>query len=72
MTHVELLNAEKNKYIKEGKELLDAAADWLHRNCDEWDVVHEQQYVALVQQAAANLNKAIAINDVLIKLGVFN
>lgn len=72
MTHVELLISEKKKYIEEGKKLLDESADWLHRHCDEWDVVHEQRYVAFVQQAATNLNKAIAINDVLIKLGVFN
>ena len=70
MTHVELLQAEKKKYIEEGKVTLDAAAEWLHRHCDEWDKKHEEYYVGLIQQSAASLNKAVAINDVLIKLGV--
>jgi hypothetical protein len=71
MTHVELLTTEKKKYIDEGKKLLDYAAEWLHNNCDNWDKNHEETYVGFVQQAATNLNKAIAINDVLVKLGVF-
>ena len=71
MTHVELLTAEKKKYIADGKAMLDVAADWLHKNCEKWDKDHEETYVGLVQQAATNLNKAIAINDVLVKLGVF-
>ena len=70
MTHVELLQAEKKKCIEEGKACLDAAADWLHKFCDQWDKKHEEYYVGLVHQSAANLNKAVAINDVLIKLGV--
>ena len=70
MTHVELLQAEKKKYIEDGKATLDAAAEWLHRYCDQWDKKHEEYYVGLIQQSAASLNKAVAINDVLIKLGV--
>ena len=70
MTHVELLQAEKKKYIEDGKATLDAAAEWLHRYCDEWDKKHEEYYVRLIQQSATSLNKAVAINDVLIKLGV--
>ena len=71
MTHVELLQLEKKKYIADGKAELDVAADWLHRQCDEWDKNYEEKYVAMIQRAATNLNKAIAINDVLVKLGVF-
>ena len=70
MTHVELLQQEKRKYIEEGKACLDAAAEWLHRYCDEWDKKHEEYYVGLVHKSAASLNKAVAINDILIKLGV--
>ena len=72
MTHVELLTAEKAKYIQEGIANLDLAAELLHLNVDRWDKQHEDAYVDLVQKSATNLNKAIAINDVLIKLGVLN
>ena len=70
MTHVELLQQEKRKYIEEGKSCLDAAAEWLHKYCDEWDKKHEEYYVGLIHKSATSLNKAVAINDVLIKLGV--
>lgn len=70
MTHVELLLEEKKKYIEDGKANLDAAAEWLHRYCDEWDKKHEYYYVGLIQQSVASLHKAVAINDVLCKLGV--
>ena len=70
MTHVELLTAEKMRYVEEGKEKLDKAAEWLHMTCGDWSAQHEEFYVGLVNQAATCLNKAIAINEVLIKLGV--
>jgi hypothetical protein len=70
MTHVELLQAEKKKYIEEGEATLDAAAEWLHRFCDEWDEKHEDYYVGLIQQSVACMHKAVAINDILVKLGV--
>lgn len=70
MTPVELITLEKKQYVQKGRELLDASSDYLHRHCDEWNEKNEKHYFGLIQQSATNLNKAVALNDILIKLGV--
>ena len=72
MTHVELLQAEKKRYIEDATNKLDKALDWLRLHSDDWSDGFEEYYVSLVQQSAHSLSKALAIEDILIKLGVSN
>lgn len=70
MTHGELLIIERDSYLGSGKELLNLALEYLNDKSRVWDMKCELNYMDLIYRATSNLNKAIAIEDILKKLGV--
>lgn len=59
------LKRKRDEYVEAGKKALDDAADYLHRNCDDWGDLHEDIYLQYVNTASTCLAKAVAVIDIL-------
>ena len=70
MTHVELIVQEKNRYIADGKAMLDEAMSFLHYEADLWDSNREEIYQSYLRAAEHNMCKATALCELLKKVGV--
>jgi hypothetical protein len=60
-----VLDAQRTRFRDQGKFWLDQAQDYLHRNCDDWNVNHENHYRDCIRKAELNCARFTVLNDIL-------
>ena len=61
---IETVKAKRDQYIRKGKEALDCACNYLHKNVEVWDSTHEIEWRNMVHAAEVFLTKALALDEI--------